>query len=274
MQNGRNPTRRNRNIGTARQGHGQNNRHRVPGERRVRGRWAVFYERLTGGTEIWRAVGPRNIRFVVEPTRDDAAHALTLDDLVRILEFIPSAHLTTIQMIVLRQPKRKEEMLAPVWGRFVYEYVFRDYVGRAIVLDAFTKGTEIKWPRRHHPEDASEFERLRADGHPIEETKRAYVIRPTFDSWRTTQLYRTLPHEIGHWVQWLECVEWDDREPCRDVREQRFWSIPRAEREAFANRYADEFHHRLLGAGAIPFDRLISPERLARDGLKRTDFEI
>ncbi|MDJ0797430.1 MAG: hypothetical protein QNJ51_11470 [Calothrix sp. MO_167.B12] len=45
-----------------------------------------------------------------------------------------------------------------------------------------------------------ELERLREDGHRTATDKRHYLISSTLDSIRNTQLYRTLHHEIGHYV--------------------------------------------------------------------------
>ena len=37
---------------------------------------------------------------------------------------------------VRRQPKRKEEIISPVWGRLIYSYEFENDYCPAIILDA------------------------------------------------------------------------------------------------------------------------------------------
>jgi len=86
---------------------------------------------------------------------------------------------------------------------------------------------------------------------------RQHVFAPSRDAARATQLYRTLLHEIGHWVDWLNKVErpserGGDFEKLNDAYFQR----PKNEREAFAHRYADETRERLVRLGIIPFERL------------------
>lgn len=273
MRNGRNPIRRNRNIGTSRQGHGQNNRMAIPGMRWVGDELLCFYERLTEFSETRRFVRRSEVLFYVERTRDDSAYAATVDDIAAVLKRIPAGDLKGLDKIVLRQPKRKEERLASVWGRLCYTVDIGKYTGPAIMLDAFPNDTTVWWPRRIKPDGRAEIDRLRADGHRIEEARRSYRFTPTLDEVRATQLYRTLPHEVGHWVDWRRRVE--DVEASDDYGDlvERYDQIPLAEKEAFAHRYADEFRRRMFESGVFPFERILSRERLERDGLRISDFE-
>src|SRR5688572_8501323 len=103
-----NPTRRNRNIGTAKQGHGLNNRMVVPQ------RWdAPFYTTLRGAIAVARG----KWTFLVEPARTPFVHACTIDDVAHVLAMAPPKDVAAIDLIVLRQPTRKQRMLEPVWGR-------------------------------------------------------------------------------------------------------------------------------------------------------------
>jgi len=77
---------------------------------------------------------------------------------------------------------------------------------------------------------------------------------------RATVLFRTLLHEIGHYVDWLRHIVW----PCPDVevseerREQLYFSRSHTVREDFAHRYATETFNRLKEEGKLPFEQLSS----------------
>jgi hypothetical protein len=85
------------------------------------------------------------------------------------------------------------------------------------------------------------------------------MIRVTRQAVRNTQLYRTLPHEIGHWTDFLERVRRDDNTD-RPVRE----------REQSAHRYADAVRGRLTRNGDIPFHQIIDRASLLADQLDPT----
>jgi hypothetical protein len=257
MRPGYNPIRRNRNIGTAKQGHGQNNRLTIP--ERWNGR--AWTEELQPHTKIVRTVADRLLTFYVEENHGGCAHACTIADICHLLAQIPAEDWEGISNFVLRQPTLKQRTLSPVWGRLRYSADLgrpgdkpSDY-GPALMLEACRFDHPIKWGLHLDPDDLAEIERLRADGHAVERTKRNYLITPTAESTRATQLYRTLLHEIGHWVDYLEKVKrpddagqgnWDD------LRE-RYFARPADEREAFAHAYADRLRAKLLAAGIIPF---------------------
>lgn len=245
----------------------------IPGIRPVRADWQFFVERLTDPRETWRSVRGSKVRFYVERTRDDSAYSATVDDITTVLERIPAGDLSGLGLIVLRQPKRKEECLSSAWGRFCRSIDVGDYLGPAVILEAYTKDVPFRWPRRLGPDWQAEINRLRSDGHCVEETRRHYQFTPTLDEVRATQLYRTLPHEIGHWVDWCRKVR--DAETPADYGERcdRYGQIPLSEKEAFAHRYADVFRQRMFESGVFPFDRILSPASLDRDGLRRSDFE-
>ena len=85
-----------------------------------------------------------------------------------------------------------------------------------------------------------------------------YIIQTDEKSTRNTQLYRTIIHEVGHWVDYLEKVERPEANGVESyaVLNDRYFSRPRQEREAFAHRYADELGDKLKKFGLIPFDRI------------------
>jgi hypothetical protein len=199
MNSGRNATQRNRNIGTAKRGHGQDNRLVVP-TLCYPTSIVYHYENLKNYKTALRDASGYRINFLVEKTREDCFHACTVDDIMHVLHHVPRADLEGIELIVLRQSKRKEETLSPVWGRWVRYAVIDDYSGTAIFLETCTVAKTVRWSKSLTPDSRVELERLEADGHTITDTKRHHVLSATLDSVRSTQLYRTLLHEIGHHV--------------------------------------------------------------------------
>jgi predicted SprT family Zn-dependent metalloprotease len=186
-----------------------------------------------------------------------------------MLQLIPKEHFQDIKLIVLRQPKRKERILSSVWGRLVYWANIGKFSGLAIYLEAQKANFTSHWSNSSTPDQAREDERLREDGHIIVADKRRHRLNSSLDSVRHTQLYRTLPHEVGHYVQYLQKVE----EPSRDDLNKwmqlnaRYHQIPSQEKEAFAHRYADEFRQRMFQESRLPFDRVLDENRLKQQGL-------
>lgn len=197
-----NPTRRNRNIGTSKQGHGVDNKFVIPQS------WHdshLYYEKLGIYTLIKRFIKKKEYTFLVEHTRKNSYHACTIDDIVQILSFIPESDIKDLHLIILRQPKRKEEILKPVWGRFCHFFgVDKRFEGPAIILEAMDFSRKIKWEKSQTPEDKKEFERLIADGQKYIENKNEYIIQPKIFTTRKNQLYRNFLQEIGHYVQYLQ----------------------------------------------------------------------
>lgn len=182
--------------------------------------------------------------------------------------------------MVLRQPKRKEETLAGCWGRLAYRVDIGDHGGPAIILEAVDLSRPMRWSKSLRPEQAAELERLREDGHRITTTSREHIVEWTFDSIRSTQLFRTLFHEIGHWVDFLESVERpssvapDPTEAYGAYQRRYFDSKPKAEKEAFAHGYAARLRSELMDKRRIPFTRILDRKRLKKDGLQKEDFCI
>src|SRR5262245_2281674 len=99
---GWNPSRRNRNIGTAKQGHGRDNRMVIPDTWRDS---KTFWERVSCFSVVTRPVYGRDLPFVVETTRPDCVYACTVEDLATLLGAAPAEHVFDIAGIILRQPK-------------------------------------------------------------------------------------------------------------------------------------------------------------------------
>ena len=249
------PTRRNRNIGTAKQGHGQNNRMIVPESWHHHSR--TLYEKLHDPVVVTRSLCGTDVTFLVEPPRADRIYACTVDDVEHLLGMLPASDRLLVQTFVFRQPTRKEDVFGIYWGRMLYWGNFGRHSGVVVYLESQNPTVPLLQSRSQDPSGLKELERLRRDGHEVRRVKRAFEIHSTLDSIRSTQLYRTLPHEIGHYVHFRQALD-------RDVDH---WSRSHREREDFAHRYADEFGARARQSGAIPFERRLNRHRLSRDGL-------
>ena len=149
-----------------------------------------------------------------------------------------------------------------VWGRLVSHFESGRYTGVALILEAQPYQTSVTWPKSLKPDGRKELDRLEADGHQVTFEKSEIKVAMTLESCRNTQLYRTLPHELGHAVHYNEL---DDTE--------RWKTLPAAEKEQYSHRYADEKRHEMEKRNWIPFDRILVGESLGRDGLQRKWFE-
>lgn len=253
-----NPTRRNKNIGTKNQGHGQDNKLTISSPY---GNLKSFYEKLTDYQKEIRIINNHEFIFVVEKTRKNSTHPCSVNDIQRIIEQIPVKDYGELKFIILRQPKRKEEILSPVWGRLIYSYDFEGDYYPAIILDAIDTEKQLLWSKKQTIEDQQEFERLKADGHIFTETKRNFIAELIPETARNTQLYRTLPHEFGHYVHYLDIVErpggninddidYDAQEKKMDF----YFRISKSEKEKFAHTYAEKFKNKLIEDQQIPFE--------------------
>jgi hypothetical protein len=254
---GWNATRRNKNIGTAKAGHGQDNRMKIP-ESWNDGR--SFHEKLQNPVVLSRLVKNHEITMLVEPVNPGFYHACTPDDIVRVLNLLPPEHTEWINLIVLRQPKRKERIMNPVWGRLQYWTKIQQYTGVAIHLEAQPIEMVMRWPKSLCVDDAKELVRLSEDGHQIVSDRRYHKIHTNSRAVRNTQLYRTLPHELGHYVDYL--IRATNNES------NLHWSKSSQDKEAFANRYADEFLNNQKIAGNIPFEPIIDESGLRTECLE------
>lgn len=189
---GYNQTRRNRNIGTSKQGHGQSNKLVIPWPGSV---MKSFYERLSKYSKTVRAIDGKEYVFVVEETRENSGHACSISDFVRILEHVPAEDLDGLNLFVFRQPKRKEQILSSVWGRLIYSYEFEKQTGPAIIIEATDLDKTLKWSKHIDADSQRELDRLIEDGHAFRDTGRYHETKYKLEAVRNTQLYRTLPHD-------------------------------------------------------------------------------
>ncbi|MFB6320814.1 hypothetical protein [Saccharicrinis sp. FJH54] len=253
----RDATRRNRNIGTAKQGHGKDNELTIPQPALT---LRSFFERLDNYNKIPRTINGHDFLFVVEQTRESSKHACTINDISKIIENIPTEDYGDLKLIILRQAKRKEETMSSVWGRLIYSYEFEGDYFPAIVIEAIDFDRKFKWTKKLSVDSQKELEKLKEDGHKIVDDKRHFVADYEIDNVRTTQLYRTLIHEFGHYVHYLEFVErpgTDDEEYEEwEKRYDLYFKLPKSEKEKFAHNYADKIKSELIEKKIIPFEKI------------------
>ena len=173
---GRDPRRRNRNDGTARRGHGQDNRQVIPqphgyGDRSV-------FQVLKDPVRCSRTIRERTISFFVEPPIRDCCYACTVEDVARLLSEVPLDDWAGISAVVFRQPTRKQDLLRPVWGRLVFDTQESGITGSAIQLDAQDPRQEIRWNPSLRPDHQKELSALVADGHREARAERCRPVRP------------------------------------------------------------------------------------------------
>ena len=263
----RNPVRRNRNIGTAKSGYGRDNRLTIPE------RWdsfRSFYEALKSPVRVTRSVHKWQVTFLVEAPQPGFGHACTVDDIARILRWIDEPSLSHIEVIVLRQPTRKQRILDGAWGRLRYFSSIDNRFCPVIFLEAQPLEGRRDWGSVSlGPEEAAELERIRSDGHTVIRSANRYQLESRTRADRQTQLYRTVLHEVGHWVDydtWLTRNA-SDPELWNDDERDSYFSRPAREREGFAHRYADELGERLRNQCRIPFEPQGRSADLIAEGL-------
>lgn len=255
----RNNTRRNRNIGTAKQVYGQNNKMVIPlplYKNDIRS----YYERLGSYRKMTHIINGHEFIFIIEETSQNYEHACTVEDVAYLLQFVPIEDYGDMKYIIFRQPKKKEVKLGSVWGRLIYSFEFEGDYYPAIILESFLEGDKLIRKKKLSLDDRKEFIRLQKDGFDFVEERRFYWANLTKENVRNTQLYRTLLHEFGHYVHYLNIVkrpEKDDETFEEWERRTDFYhdSIPSSEKEVFAHSYADKLREKLMIEGVIPFDR-------------------
>jgi len=232
----------------------------------------VYWEKLTNPV----TVVTRGVTVLVEPCRPGFLHAVTVDDVAHVMGLLPPDDIARIKAVVLRVPTRKQHGLAGVWGRMAYFAQLGAVEGPVVMLEAnpaeytFTKSSSLS------PDEAEEVDRLRSDGHEVTSSRRGWRIRTTLDSVRRTQLFRTLPHEVGHHVQFDRAVrvgaggDWEAELRLRDL----YFTKPRREKEDFAHRYAREFIERVSALGQVPFPRIVDEVRMRQAGLEPAWFGL
>ena len=127
------------------------------------------------------------------------------------------------------------------------------------MLEAMDPTCRLRWGTRLSVDDRIELDRLAEDGHQLIRDRRGTTIKVNANSARNRILYRTLIHEVGHWVDWKERVllaKAGSHDPERKQLKNAFFARPYREIEQFANRYAEHHAARLRASDVIPFATL------------------
>ena len=253
------PERRNKNTGTKVSGYSKSNDMRIPESWLDKhGVCSFYYERLGQSHETEVTIAGFQLRLLYESPLDGFTYGCSPADVIYLLtlaaEFCPAFP----DIIVFRQPTRKQLQQTPVWGRFIYASDFGKHQGTAIVIEAQKLGGLLKISKRMTLEARSEYKRLVDDGHKFIEKKRHFQASMCEDAIRNTKLYRTFLHEMGHLADYRQKVL-DDRtalNPDQEVANEFYFSRPASEREVFAHSFAENVSQRLRSIGVIPFEPL------------------
>jgi hypothetical protein len=185
---------------------------------------------------------------------------------------LPSVDSAGIAFVALRQPTRKQALLALVWGRLVYEAEVAGLSGPALILEAQQSPGALQWPKSLQPWVAAELEFLRSDGHEVSSEARSHCVVSGSQAMRATQLFRTIPHEVGHYVDYRQrVIEPSSSEAEFNRNLGLFWSRPSREREEFADRYGREFRARQ--SARLPFPQRFNEASIKQDGLAVSWFQ-
>lgn len=272
------PTRRSRNIGTAKQGLGKDNRDRIP---RLWRASTLDWRRGHPHAVVTRQVWGRAMPFLVEHTRQDCLHACTVDDIATMLNLLPKRHINNcrdingIQGIALRQPTRKEQRLSSVWARLGYGVEVGGVIGPVVFIEAQPIPLSLHWGTSLSPTDQQEFARLVDAADQVDRSRRGHDLRFDLEGIRRVQLFHSLPHEIGHWADMYEhvdCPALDDLDEWERLWD-RYFQRPDSEREEFAHRYAEAAITDLRQSRSVPFDRKLDATSLTTEGLRLEDFQ-
>jgi len=254
MRAGWRPERRNRKIGTADFGWRKQNRMVVPNS------WHdefTFYERLGRHTATEMALLGQPVTFLVEPARPGSTYGCSARDILHVLSQLPADDVAGLKLLVLRQPTRKQELMNGVWGRCVFDARFGRRKGPGIMLESIDQLGRYRWSGKLNLHDRAELTRLAEDGHQIIRQRWGTTIKMTERSVRNTILFRTLLHEVGHWVDWKQRVldvKAAPHDPDRKILETAYFARAHFEREQFAHTYAEQHAVRMRASGAIPFE--------------------
>ena len=189
-----------------------------------------FWEPLKHPVRVTRDLQEAQVTFLVEPPNRGFFHACTVEDLCRMLTYVPRQDWEGVETILLRQPTRKQNLLSSAWGRLIMRKPKGGCPRAAICLEACDPETPLFWLRSLRPDDRIELDRLAVDGHRVRTERRGYL-----------KLFRTLLHEIGHWVDF------------RRRGDGSYYARPWAERESAAHAYARKLREQLEQQSKIPF---------------------
>jgi len=229
-------------------------------------------------------INKRKFYIFVEKIIKNFVHAVTPEDIIQLLPYIEHEiedDEATEFAIVLTQPQKNN---TPSWGYFCTSD-FDQFDGKAVFITA-TNLQPIEWGNHlkgGNNSGFSELERLQEDGHNIIREAKNITIYPTLEATRNTQLYRTLLHEFGHYVDQYNKIhkiskrDWKmegykDEFDYYTRLDDLYWSTQRDQHEEFAHNFAKKMSSMLKEKGVIPFDRLLAKSLKNYPNLRLPDF--
>jgi hypothetical protein len=102
---GWNPTKRNRNFGTSKQGYGNDNKFSIP---QPADTFLYYYERYENAETSHINVYGRKIPVIVEELKKDYCYSCTPKDVERILNNLPKDDLSEFGLLIFRQSKDRK----------------------------------------------------------------------------------------------------------------------------------------------------------------------
>jgi hypothetical protein len=281
---GWNPTRRNRNLGTEKQGYGQDNELTIPHGCNWNYDWKAHWEKLSDYRILSEVISGNKTTFIVEKPTDGFYFALTPWDVIKVLNMLDKELWQDVELFIWRNQFRKERILGGAWGRIAYwANINSSLEGTAIFFHSLGKTFEWGWKKKLKPEDGKELERYREAGIKVLNEKRQLRLLSSPEADRYVQLYHTLPHELGHlddyskhW-NWLgEGVEYGRDDDALEESNRRidegtphYDQKPAHEKEVYAHRFSDQLREKLKLNGNIPF-----PIQLDEHEAKQADIDL
>jgi hypothetical protein len=246
------PHRRNKNIGTRKSGYRRQSKFGVPTTPAI-----TFYEHLKDSVKIHRYLKESRLDFYIEPPAGGRIYHCTPDDVVRVLSEITNSSLKDFKTIVFRNSSAKQETLVPAWGRMKYGSSLSRTTGPVVFIESQKPDLKMKFSRKLNSFYFNEIKKLENEGHDIEFTKRHVIIHCNSAAIRSTQLYRTLFHEIGHYNDYYQQVElpnlYQDEYESWGRLYDNYFNKPTREREEAAERFAGLVKSQLMEQKIIPF---------------------
>ncbi len=262
------PTRRNRNIGTAKQGFGQDNELSIPNGCDWNYEWQAYWEKLGEYVVIPAELRGQKIQLVVERPQDGFYYPVTPWDVIRLLDHVDSNIWSGVELFVWRQPTKIERSLTASWGRIAYYATIKEkeIEGTAIFLHALPRDRlSFSWNKSLTPEDRKEMDRYREAGIDIRLEKRRYAFKTSPEADRYLQLFHTIPHELGHYDDYQRHARYflhseSEFDESREENERRILEgtphydlKPAHEKEVYAHNFSDRLREELKSSGAIPY---------------------
>jgi hypothetical protein len=203
-----NPIRRNRNIGTKKAGFKSQ---------------SVFKDAPCQGHHFLKSEKRKEIihgtpvTFYIDTPRIGYVHSCSVEDVVGILNQLPKEDVEGIEHIQFKQSSRKQNNFSPAWGRLYYHVPPKWHP--LLVVEAQPCPLVIKTDLSLDSFWQAEVEFLKECCEVYKLEKRHHRFVFGIPHIRKVQLFRTVPHEIGHWVDYKLGL---DERPDKELRAHQY----------------------------------------------------